>query len=241
MKELINKIVAETVIADKVTSDKVVTDSLQVAHPKKEFFMIYVTFGIYLLTVVIMILYVNFRPGIVSMGDDVRIIKSNQDSLKIGMTSTLLAVQSLTNIVNKQQDIITHSPIGKPLDIQNMKNVVSKFGPRLNSKGEIEYHKAIDVSAPKGSPLYAMASGIVIESQYDDGWGNTVVVDCGNKYSYRISHMDQLIVQKGQEVIQGEQVGTVGNTGHSNGNHADIRVMYKSEGKTVNVDPAIFL
>jgi murein DD-endopeptidase MepM/ murein hydrolase activator NlpD len=242
IKKIVTKIVADALLAEKVVSEKLITDELTVNRPKKETRMIYITFGIYLLTLILGIVYINYRPGIVSITNSVDSIKTNQDSLKSSNNTILLAVQNLTGIVSKQQDVISHSPIGKPLDIQNMKNVTSTFGPRINNKGDTTYHKAIDISAPKGSPLYAMASGTVMESRYANGWGNTVVVNCGTYgYSYRISHMDKILVAKGQEVTQGEQIGTVGNTGNSFGYHADIRITFVVDGKEISVDPSVFI
>lgn len=62
-------------------------------------------------------------------------------------------------------------------------------------------------------PILAVASGQVIFAAMDSGWGNTVIVDHGNDYRSRYSHLDSFSVEVDQLVIQGQEVGKCGNTG----------------------------
>jgi len=232
-------IATDKILADEILSHTLIVEKLNVLH--KQHTNTIIALVAVILTVTLIGGIVFLRTPKINKIDTIDIIVANQDSLKTSYGVILSMLQNLTDIVNKQQDLISHSPIGKPLDIQNMKNVSSKYGPRVNSKGEIEYHKAIDISAKKGSALYAMASGTVIEAKFDDGWGNTILVDTGIGYQYRISHMDSLFVKLGQKVVQGEMVGKVGNTGNSFGDHADIRITFTQNGKTQDVNPSIFI
>ncbi len=89
-------------------------------------------------------------------------------------------------------------------------------------------HNSIDFAAPAGTPIYAAATGVVIISKSDDGWnggyGNYVVLKHSNGVQTLYSHLKDVYVSVGDSISQNEQVGTVGNTGKSTGNHLHFEV-----------------
>lgn len=90
------------------------------------------------------------------------------------------------------------------------------------------YHQAIDIAASLNSPIYAATGGKVIEALaggWNTGYGNTIVVDSGNGYITRYSHLSAVNVSVGDNVIGGQTViGAVGVTGKTTGPHIDFRV-----------------
>ena len=94
--------------------------------------------------------------------------------------------------------------------------ISSPFGGRRN-------HKGIDISAPEGTPIVAVADGVVIKANSTDrwgsGWGYHVMVAHGNGYATQYAHCCRIIVSVGQHVKAGQVRGYVGNTGHSFGAH----------------------
>ena len=84
-------------------------------------------------------------------------------------------------------------------------------------------HNGIDIAAPTGTPLYAIASGKIKKSRYNGGYGYHVYIEHGNtalgdlKSFY--GHMNSLNVKEGQYVKAGDNIGTVGSTGVSTGPH----------------------
>ena len=86
-------------------------------------------------------------------------------------------------------------------------------------------HTGIDVSAPKGTPIYAAKSGVVTTSKLGSGsYGEHVVLSHSDGTSTLYAHMSARNVTQGQTVKQGAVIGYVGTTGRSTGNHLHFEV-----------------
>ncbi len=92
--------------------------------------------------------------------------------------------------------------------------ISSLFGNRHRSDGSIGFHTGIDLAALRGTPVYAVGSGKIIEAGYDAGYGNTVVIRHSARYKTRYAHMNRLLTRNGQIVGAGQKIGTVGATGN---------------------------
>lgn len=94
----------------------------------------------------------------------------------------------------------------------------------------IHGYNGVDIGAPKGTPVYAAAEGIVTASHYRagdpwfGGYGNYIDVDHPNGTQTRYGHLSKVFVQVGAHVDQGQEIGAVGNTGHSTGSHLHFEV-----------------
>ncbi len=99
--------------------------------------------------------------------------------------------------------------------------VTSRFGARWG-RG----HKGIDIGAPKGTTIYAAASGTVTVSQYgySGGYGNYIMISHGNGIQTLYGHCTSLLVSAGTYVTQGQPIATVGSTGNSTGNHLHLEI-----------------
>ena len=99
--------------------------------------------------------------------------------------------------------------------------ITSRFGNRSRDN-----HKGIDIGAPKGTPIYAAASGTVTVSQYGygGGYGNYIMISHGNGVQTLYGHCSQLCVEAGTYVSQGQLIAKVGSTGISTGNHLHFEV-----------------
>ena len=90
-------------------------------------------------------------------------------------------------------------------------------------------HGGIDIAAPSGTPIYAPADGKVI-SRYDgNNWGscgNYVKLDHGNGITTLYCHMltGSVRVNSDDIVTQSQQIGSVGTTGYSTGNHLHFEI-----------------
>lgn len=87
-------------------------------------------------------------------------------------------------------------------------------------------YNAVDIAAPHGTSIYAAASGKVIISRtgWNGGYGNYVVISHPNGTQTLYAHNSGNIVYVGQEVVQGQVIGYVGNTGRSTGPHVHFEV-----------------
>jgi len=128
-------------------------------------------------------------------------------------------------------------PVGVPIS--------SRFGPR-SSPGGIgsTNHKGVDFTPGQGTPINAIAAGVVSHVQQSDagGLGVYVVIDHvidGQAVSSWYGHMltGSPLVSEGQPVLVGQPIGSVGNTGTSTGAHLHLEI---HEGSTP-VDPYAWL
>ena len=87
-------------------------------------------------------------------------------------------------------------------------------------------NRGIDIGAPKGTPIYASASGTVLIARagWNGGYGNMVIVQHPNGTKTLYAHMSKLGTHTGDQVSQGEIIGYVGSTGRSTGPHIHFEV-----------------
>ena len=97
---------------------------------------------------------------------------------------------------------------------------------------QLKVHGGIDITANSGTPVMATGSGKIIKSEFDDAWGNIVIIDHGDGYETWYAHMNDLAVKEGQIVTTGKVVGHVGNTGNSTAPHLHYEV--RKDGERVN-------
>ncbi|MCL6096368.1 MAG: M23 family metallopeptidase [Patescibacteria group bacterium] len=103
------------------------------------------------------------------------------------------------------------------------------------------YHMALDITDPVGTPVVAAKDGSVVEAlggAWNWGFGNTIVIDNGDGYKTRYSHLSSINVGVGDNVVGGKTViGLVGSTGRSTGPHLDFRIIKNG----VEVNPLPYL
>lgn len=109
----------------------------------------------------------------------------------------------------------------------NRVEVSSPYGRR---RGRM--HAGIDLRAPLGTPIYASASGKVVFSGYNRGYGHLIVIDHGQGIETAYAHNNRNIAKKGQRVKQGQVVATVGRSGNATGYH--VHFEFRRNGRTVN-------
>ena len=100
------------------------------------------------------------------------------------------------------------------------------FGVRGNpfGGGGAEFHPGQDIAAPHGTPVAAAADGVVVKADWQNGYGQTVVIDHGNGLTTRYGHLSKIEVAAGQEIKRGDELGLVGSTGRSTGPHLHYEV-----------------
>ncbi len=114
----------------------------------------------------------------------------------------------------------------------------SDFGWRTDPfTGERAYHEGIDFSAEHGAPILAAAGGVVVYSDFHPQYGNMIEIDHGNGLVTRYAHAAKRQARVGDVVARGAQIGEVGSSGRSTGNHLHFEV--RRAGAPLN--PAQFL
>ncbi len=107
--------------------------------------------------------------------------------------------------------------------------VTSHFGWREWSKS---WHQGVDIGAPTGACIVAMAAGTVIACGSRAISGNYIYVDHGGGIVTRYYHLSRIACHMGQKVSAGQLIGYVGSTGRSTGPHLHFEV--RVNGSPVN-------
>jgi len=137
--------------------------------------------------------------------------------------------------LDQLQDGVIAIPSDKP--VQASVTFTSGFGVRSDPfRAGAAMHPGIDLSGSYGTPIYATAEGTVLRAGWNSGgYGNLVEIDHGRGITTRYGHMSAILVSAGQHVVRGQQVGRMGSTGRSTGNHLHYEV--RIDGRPVNPIP----
>lgn len=139
-----------------------------------------------------------------------------------------------------EQDIANLSSTGGSMPVKSNYRVGAYFGKR---GVWARYHTGQDFPAPVGTPVYAVASGVVI-SPTSASWAGTNVVIQHDSGATLYAHLSRRAVSPGTTVKPGQLIGYVGNTGRSYGAH--LHFEYYKNGTTPGSvyqasDPMAFL
>ena len=111
--------------------------------------------------------------------------------------------------------------------IMPVKGIISGvYGSQRILNGKPRWpHYGIDIAAKQGTKIKSSGTGIVTMAEDDLYYtGGTVIMDHGHGISTIYSHLENVMVKVGDEIKQGEIIGTVGSTGRSTGPHLDFRI-----------------
>lgn len=105
--------------------------------------------------------------------------------------------------------------------LQMSKKITSYFG---ETEDRNHTHQGIDIAAPGGSQIIAVASGTVVNKSFEaGGFGHYVVIEQSDGIRAYYAHMKQAsYLAKGDKVQAGQSIGMVGSTGASTGNHLHL-------------------
>jgi len=148
-------------------------------------------------------------------------------------------LEQIATVLAGQKEIMSEIPNIWPIQ-GGTGHISMYFGQNENpfSGGQWYLHNGIDISTFRvGDPIIAAADGKVIDASYDPGLGNCVTIQHSHGFLTRYGHMRTFRVTKGQQVAQGQIVGTLGNTGKTTGPH----LHYEVHLGTSVIDPLRFL
>ena len=144
-----------------------------------------------------------------------------------------LSLDDTQELAEHKEEFSTVIPAIWPIDRTKLKYVSSLYGMRMHPRyGTWRMHEGVDLSAPKGTPVYATGNGVISEAKWRPGYGQLIEINHGFGYKTRYGHLSKMFVIEGDSVTRGEVIGEVGNTGVSSGAHLHYEVRYRNN--TVN-------
>ncbi|MDR2931729.1 MAG: M23 family metallopeptidase, partial [Oscillospiraceae bacterium] len=155
------------------------------------------------------------------------LLSGEYDDLFASLLSGAAAASGEEIVVVENGIYIWPSPVSK--------YVTSFFGNRPNpTTGAPDNHTGIDISAGYRTPVLAAAGGTVVTAGFDaDGYGIYCVIDHGDGNSTLYGHMSTRHVNEGDIVSQRQEIGLVGSTGWSTGDH----IHFETRVNGTKVDP----
>lgn len=138
--------------------------------------------------------------------------------------------RSLVIYSDKQARIIEAYDISLIWCVPTVKQVTNGFGGQYyEDTPNTDFHKGIDISAPDcaGAEIVAAADGMVCTAaDTRDGYGIHVIIDHGGDVVTLYGHMADCNVSVGDEVVSGQVIGHIGNSGSAYGDqcHFEVRV-----------------
>lgn len=131
---------------------------------------------------------------------------------------------------------VKHTKGGAEIDENNKPWIVGHFAPGVDlNETHPHGHDGVDLKAPKGTPIYPIASGKVIENKTYPKGGKTCKVahEDGKVISY-YAHLDSVSVFPGENVTQQTILGTMGDSGNAKGRGAHLHYEVSVNGKKVD-------
>jgi murein DD-endopeptidase MepM/ murein hydrolase activator NlpD len=136
-------------------------------------------------------------------------------------------IKEENNRIGKARAINSDLDFFKDKFIMPVKGIISGvYGSQRILNGKPKWpHYGIDIAAKKGTKIKSSANGVVTMAEGDLYYtGGTVIMDHGHGISTIYSHLENVMVKVGDEINQGDIIGTVGSTGRSTGPHLDFRI-----------------
>jgi len=113
--------------------------------------------------------------------------------------------------------------------------VTSSYGIREDPiTGKMSMHQGIDLAAPEGTEVFAVADGVVTAVDFDPVYGNYIIISHKNNWKSLYGHLQSIETVLRTDVKSGNLIGRVGSTGQSTGPHLHFEL--RQDGKAF--DPA---
>ena len=165
--------------------------------------------------------------------DNVELLLETTQKLDLLEKQLYMQIKSFDELVKldaESEERLRHIPAIQPIANRDLKRMASGYGYRVDPVYNVRtFHKGMDFTCEKGTPVHATADGVVESAKWQRGYGYTVVIDHGYGYKTLYAHLldKNFMVKKGQKVVRGEQIAKSGNSGKSTGPHLHYEVIVK--------------
>ena len=170
-------------------------------------------------------------PGL----DPAQELKLNLEQLELQVAIQKESYPEILQKMEENLDVAIHTPAISPVERIRL---TSMFGFRNDPFTRMrKQHPGVDFGAPRGTPVFATADGVVTLAKRISTFGKVIRIDHGYGYETYYGHLQSFNVHNNQKVKRGEVIGFVGNTGRSTGPHLHYEVRIDKQA----VDPMDYL
>ncbi|MDH6549304.1 M23 family metallopeptidase [Streptomyces sp. SAI-041] len=122
--------------------------------------------------------------------------------------------------------------------IRKRARVTMRYGVRGNWLAG--YHTGVDLAVPKGTPVYAVGSGVVVLASWSGSYGKAVTIKLSDSRYVVYAHLSRISVARGAKVKAGTRIGSSGATGRATGPHLHFEVRARRPYGS-DIDPVKYL
>lgn len=145
-------------------------------------------------------------------------------SFESELKNTQKEYEKIISTLEQNIQIVRGIPTANPVPRGRL---TDKFGRRFDPfTSKIRKHNGVDLAAPKRTPVYATADGVVKFSGRNGGYGKFVRIKHDFGYQTAYGHLYVSKVRRGQKVKKGDLIGLVGNSGRSTGYHLHYEIKH---------------
>ncbi|WP_334056598.1 M23 family metallopeptidase [Polaribacter sp. P097] len=148
---------------------------------------------------------------------------------EVDILSKQMVVQSksldeIVSLAKEKEEMLASIPAILPVKKGDF-YVASGYKMRMHPILKInKFHKGMDFTAPKGTPVYASGNGKIYRAQRSSTFGKVIYIDHGYGYKTIYAHLSKMVVKRGETIKRGDLIGYVGNTGLSVAPHLHYEV-----------------
>jgi len=150
----------------------------------------------------------------------------NIDQVERTLVMQSTSFDEVIDLAWTKEEWMAARPAIQPIGMKDLVRFGSSFGTRMHPILKVvRPHEGIDLTAARGTNIYATADGEVLQAGYRaGGFGKKVLIDHGYGYRTVYGHCDEILVEVGQQVKRGEIIARVGSTGLSKSPHLHYEV-----------------
>lgn len=156
--------------------------------------------------------------------DLIKKLTKEVDILSKQMVVQSKSLDEIVDLAKEKKEMLAAIPAILPVKKGDF-YVASGYKMRMHPILKInKFHKGMDFTAPKGTPVYASGNGKIYRAQRSSTYGKVIYIDHSYGYKTIYAHLDKMVVKRNQEVKRGDLIGYVGNTGLSVAPHLHYEV-----------------
>jgi hypothetical protein len=149
--------------------------------------------------------------------------------LKSQLDVEIQSYKSLQSLLNERIRMWASRPAIQPINNKQLNQLHMRFGARMHPIFKVvKEHNGLDLSAPKGTPVYATGDGKVIRANRSGTYGKVIYINHGHGYETRYAHLSSFGVRPGESIKRGQIIGYVGSTGTSMSCHLHYEVLFNN-------------